>query len=74
MAFSVSVKVPIWFTLIRMELAEPEAMLFSNNPHWSQQVVTDDLAFGTDFIGQQFKAVPVVFRHPVFNGNRWGTF
>ena len=67
-ASSVSVSVPIWFTLIRIELAMPFSM-----PCASRSVLVTNRSSPTSWIllaerlRQQLPALPIVFRHAVFN-------
>ena len=69
-ASKVSVSVPIWFSLIRIEFAQPSSIPFGKAfGIGNEQVVADKLDFVAEFIGQLLPAVPVVFRQAVFKGN-----
>ncbi len=67
-AASVSLKLPIWLTLIRIEL--PDAFLDAAREDFrvgDEEVVADELAAGADLVGQQFPADPVLLGHTVFD-------
>ena len=70
MAAKVSVSVPIWLTLIRMELATPCSMPSLEDLRiGDEQVVADDLDVLAEPLGEQLPAVPVVLGHAVFDAD-----
>jgi hypothetical protein len=70
MASKVSVRVPIWLILIRMELAMPLADAFAQNLGvGDEQVVADDLHLLAQLVGQQLPAVPVALGHAVLDAD-----
>ena len=70
MAAMVSVRVPIWFSLIRMELAAFSLMpLRQALDVGDEQVVADELDLVAQLFGQQLPAVPVVLGQAVLDGD-----
>ena len=67
-ASSVSVSVPIWLTLISIELATPvlDALLQPRDVG-HEEVVANKLDVGAEPVGQQAPAVPVVLGHAVLD-------
>ena len=63
-------RVPIWLTLTRIELAMPlvdaalQALAVGD-----EQVVADELDLVAEGVGEELPAVPVVFGHAVFDGD-----
>ena len=70
MVSRVSVRVPIWFSLIRIELAAFSLDApFETLGIGDENVVADDLDLGPEFLGHEFPAVPVVFGVTVLDGD-----
>ena len=68
MASSVSVSVPIWFTLTRMLLPQPSSMpVFRRFGVGDEQVVADELDLAAEFRGQLLPAGPVVLGQAVLD-------
>ena len=60
--------VPIWLTLIRIELASPLLMPSESRCDvGDEQIVADELALVPDPIGQHLPALEVVLRHAVLD-------
>ena len=69
MASRVSVRVPIWLTLIRMELAIPGSMpLLQDLGIGDEEVVADDLDLSPRRSVMALPAVPVALRQAVLDG------
>jgi len=66
-ASSVSVNVPIWFTLMRMEFATPSRSLLQERRVGHKHVITDDLYFLPEGVGHRLPSIPVVLCHAVFD-------
>ena len=70
MQSKVSVSVPIWLTLIRIEFATPRSIPFCRNVGVCyKQIIADKLHVVADLVSQKFPAIPIVFGHSVFDGN-----
>ena len=70
MASRVSETVPIWLTLMRMELATFcfDALLQALGVG-DEEVVADELDVVAELFGEELPAVPVVFGEAVFDGD-----